>query len=139
MEDIPLLEFDEDRLALIEPSHFHQSNILPEHCVLPFYHSVIEKLIAEDRAKNIYGLSTSGVSLVTVNIYQIEFEGNSVAIAFPGLGAPFSAAILEELIALGCRKFVACGSGGVLMCTNPKSRHFRFLDSLILFWIRPPE
>jgi len=34
---------------------------------------------------------------------------------FPGIGAPIAAAILEELIALGCRRFVACGSGGVLI------------------------
>ena len=37
-----------------------------------------------------------------------------VAVVFPGIGAPIAAAILEELIALGCRRFVACGSGGVL-------------------------
>jgi uridine phosphorylase len=41
-------------------------------------------------------------------------EGTAVAVAHPGLCAPFVAAVLEELIAFGCRKFVACGSAGVL-------------------------
>jgi uridine phosphorylase len=30
------------------------------------------------------------------------------------VGAPLAAAFLEELIALGCRKFIACGGAGVL-------------------------
>ncbi|MDD5288271.1 MAG: nucleoside phosphorylase [Dehalococcoidales bacterium] len=61
MEEIPLLEFDPDKNVLIEPSRLIKGNTLPEHCVLPFYGPLIEKLIA-----------------------------------------------------LGCRKFVVCGSGGVL-------------------------
>jgi len=32
-----------------------------------------------------------------------------VAVVFPVIGAQIAAAILEELIALGCRRFVACG------------------------------
>jgi uridine phosphorylase len=32
----------------------------------------------------------------------------------PGVGAPFCAAVLEELIALGGRTFMACGSAGAL-------------------------
>ena len=30
------------------------------------------------------------------------------------MGAPLAVGILEELIALGCRKFIACGGAGVL-------------------------
>jgi uridine phosphorylase len=32
----------------------------------------------------------------------------------PGVGAPLAAAFLEEMIALGCTKFIACGGAGVL-------------------------
>ena len=47
-------------------------------------------------------------------VYRMTHEGHDVAVAHPGLCAPFAAAVLEELIAFGGRKFVACGSAGVL-------------------------
>jgi uridine phosphorylase len=44
----------------------------------------------------------------------LGYDGRQVVVANPGIGAPFAAAVFEVLIALGCRKFVACGSAGVL-------------------------
>jgi uridine phosphorylase len=114
MEDIPLLEFDNDATALIEPHGLHKEAILPEYCVMPFYGSLIQKLKDSGKLEKIFQLSTSGASLIRIEIFKIDFNNQSVAVAFPGLGASFAAATLEELIALGCRKIVACGSGGVL-------------------------
>ncbi len=37
-----------------------------------------------------------------------------VALVFPGIGAPFAACTLEELICLGADKFICCGGAGVL-------------------------
>jgi uridine phosphorylase len=47
---------------------------------------------------------------------------NAVTVAWPGLTGPFAAAVLEELIALGGRKFIACGSAGVLDSGIPAGR-----------------
>ena len=44
----------------------------------------------------------------------MEVEGKRLAVFHPGVGAPLAAAMLEEVIALGCRKFIACGGRGVL-------------------------
>ncbi len=114
MEDIPLLEFDDDITALIEPSRILKGNTLPEHCVLPFYGSLIEKLGRDGKLEKILSLSTSGASLISIDVYRVIYRDSAIAVVFPGLGAPLSVAMIEELIALGCRKFVACGSGGVL-------------------------
>jgi len=114
MDGIPLLEFDEDRNALIEPNGIYKAGKLPEHCVMPMYGRLIENLVKEGKAEKIFQLSSSGASLLAINVYQVDFEGKKVTVVFPGLGAPFCSAMFEELIALGCRKFVACGSGGVL-------------------------
>jgi len=111
MQDIPLLEFDNDRKAIIEPALVHKNIGLPECCVMPIYGSLIEKLKTEGRLEKISEIYTS---LVPIDVSKLEFEGSYVTVAFPGMGAPFAAAIMEELIALGCRKFVACGSAGVL-------------------------
>ena len=47
-------------------------------------------------------------------IYEISYHGQRLAFFHPGVGAPISAGLLEEAIAFGCRKFIACGGCGVL-------------------------
>ena len=111
MQDIPLVEFDSEREAIIEPAVLFKRIDLPEHCVMPIYGSLIEKLKADGRLEKISELYTS---FVPIEVHKLEFEGKYVTVAHPGMGAPFAAAIMEEMIALGCRKFVACGSAGVL-------------------------
>ena len=41
-------------------------------------------------------------------------DGRRLAVVHPGVGAPNAASRLEQMIALGCRKFIACGGAGVL-------------------------
>ena len=48
-------------------------------------------------------------------VYELEFDGRRLALVHPGVGAPLAAAFLEEMIARGCRTFVACGGAGVLV------------------------
>jgi uridine phosphorylase len=112
MEEIPLIEFDPDRKGLIEPEHIHKDIGLPEHCVMPFYGSLAEKLRRDGRLEKVHQLAS--LTLTPIGVHKMEFEGKPVTVAGLGVGAPLAAAILEELIALGCRKFVACGSAGVL-------------------------
>jgi uridine phosphorylase len=47
-------------------------------------------------------------------VYEIDVDGQRVALFHPGVGAPLAAGLLDEVIALGCRKFIACGGAGVL-------------------------
>jgi len=47
-------------------------------------------------------------------LYEIDFQGERLAFFHPGVGAPLAAALLEEMIARGCQKFIACGGCGVL-------------------------
>jgi uridine phosphorylase len=83
----------------------------PEHCVMPIYQTVIDVLLGEDRLEEIFQI---GGEPRPVPVYTMAHNGRDVVVANPGVGAPFAAAILEVLIALGCRKFVACGGAGVL-------------------------
>lgn len=107
----PILEFDPGREALIEPHHFSKAMEIPEHCVLCFFHEVIAKLAQSGRAEKIAKqFSTLGAHPV----FRADLDGRPFVLAHPGLGAPFAAAMLEELIARGCKKFVACGGAGVL-------------------------
>jgi len=114
MEDIPLLEFDNDRTALIEPAVQHRNTNPPERCIMPFYASVINKLKNDAVLEKIYELEPASVLLSPIDVYRMNSGSGDISVVFPGLGAPLTAALFEELIALGCRKFVACGSCGVL-------------------------
>ena len=111
MEEIPLMEFDPDRKGIIEPAHIHADIGLSEHCVMPIYGSLIEKLKSDGKLEKIYELRTP---LFPIDVHQMEYENTSIIVANPGIGAAWAGAHLEELISLGCRKFVACGSAGVL-------------------------
>ena len=48
-------------------------------------------------------------------IYELQFGDRPIAVVHPRVGAPMGAAVLEKLIAIGCRKFIACGGAGVLV------------------------
>ena len=47
-------------------------------------------------------------------MYEMEYAGQRVAFFHSGVGAPLGGGLLEEVIAVGCRKFIACGGCGVL-------------------------
>ena len=116
--DYPILEYDDTRSAIIEPFKiFKPLDGMPERCVLPIYSKVIHKLMANDLLTHITDIDTS---MGAIPIYSISHEGTQIAVAHPGLCAPFVAIMLEVMIALGCRKFIACGSAGVLDKTLAK-------------------
>lgn len=107
----PILEYDPEVEALIEPGKLIQPMDVPEHCVICFFQDVITALVEAGRAKEIaYSKSEMGKH----SLYEIEVDGRRVALFHPGVGAPLAVGLLEENIARGCRKFIACGGAGVL-------------------------
>lgn len=110
-QPFPLLEFDPTREAIIEPANYVQAIDAPEHCVLTFFREVIDKVAAEKHAKII---ATFPWEDGPHHVYEIEYKGRRLALLHPDVGAPVSAALLEDVIALGCRKFMVCGGCGVI-------------------------
>lgn len=76
-----------------------------------FYSEVIEKLLTAGRLKKIKALHSQ---MGAHPMYAMEYAGQEVAVFQPGVGAPLSAGLMEEVIASGGRKFICCGSAGVL-------------------------
>ena len=107
----PILEFDGETEAVIEPSKVIAPIAIPECCVLPIYHTVIARLVADARLQHITDIRTA---MGPLPVYKLDHNNSPVTVAHPGLAAPLAAGVMEELIALGCRKFVACGTAGVL-------------------------
>ena len=110
--EYPILEHDPTRQAFIEPSRIATPRDMPEHCVICFFSEVIASVVQEH----------NGVMLVENRwengphpIYEIAYQGRRLAFYHPGVGSPLAASLLEEAIAFGCRKFIACGGCGVLV------------------------
>jgi len=111
MEQIPLLEFDPDEKGIIEAAHFIEAGRLTEHCVMPIYTSLVQKLAAKGVLEPITSVRIKGWQR---QIFTVQYDGREVTVLHPGVGAPLVTGNFEVMIGLGCRKFVACGSAGVL-------------------------
>ncbi len=109
--DFPILEFDPVREAIIEPARLVRPAGAPEHCVVCFFQEVITQVCESHQARMVKALTWE---FGATPIYEIELSGQRLAFFHPGVGAPLAAGLLEEVIPLGCRKFIACGGAGVL-------------------------
>ena len=107
----PILEFDNTLPAMIEPTHVLKPIDIAKRCVLCFFQDVITALKEDGQLRQIYKL---GSEIGTNPIYEMTVNGERLAVMHPGVGAPLAAAFMDELIALGCRTFIACGGCGVL-------------------------
>ncbi len=107
----PILEYDGASKAIIEPGEIIQPIDIPQRCVLCFFMDVLESVAQQ---ADVSEITTLGSEMGSRSVWRVPFEETELAVVHPGLGAPFAAATLEELIALGCRQFIVCGGAGVL-------------------------
>jgi uridine phosphorylase len=109
--EFPILEFDEDRNAFIRTSELIQPIDITEKCVLCFFAEAIEKILTEYPHKIVSRLTSEGMNYP---LYELDYKGEKIALMQACVGAPLAAGQIEELTAMGCRKFIACGMCGVL-------------------------
>lgn len=110
------LEFDGTRDAIINPP----DGILPvpdfpKLCVSTFSSRILDQYTSLDGVERIGGL----LSTVEIPIYKIRYKGRDIAFYQSLAGAPACAAGVEEIIALGAKKYVLFGTCGVLDAKIP--------------------
>lgn len=104
----PLIETDLDEPGLVDPGALQDPIIdLPEVAVMCFF----QEVVTDAGGKVCASLSPYGGRPV----YEQSRDGRRVAFFFPGVGAPAAVATMEEMIAHGCRTFIAVGGAGALM------------------------
>jgi uridine phosphorylase len=114
-KEFPILEFDTTLTALLEPTNLIKAvENIPECAVICFFQDVITQLAQRHTANVIFTLKSE---LGSMPVYEFNLEGRRLVVFHPGVGAPLAAGMLEEVIALGCRKFIACGGAGCLDST----------------------
>jgi uridine phosphorylase len=110
--EYPILEFDADERAVIEPNMLIEPLDVPRRAVPCFFRDVIERVCVEGGATVVAQLeSAHGLH----DVYEIEWQAHAIAVYHPGVGASLSGAFLEEIIQTGCRVFVAVGGAGGLV------------------------
>lgn len=110
-ERYPILEYDPDPTAIIEAKGFYDLSDLSQRAVACFFGDQLIQLEEEGQARIVGNLRSE---MGPQPIYVLEYGDSELTLFHPGIGAPFAAAMLEELIALGIRQVIACGGCGVL-------------------------
>ena len=107
----PILHYDPEVNALLNPSDTCKDIQLPKHVVMCFFRDVIGKIVEEHQAKMVFFNKTEASDHP---FYVFEHQGKKIAFFVPGVGAPLSAGLMEEAIQMGGRHFIAVGGCGVL-------------------------
>ncbi|MGB1252848.1 MAG: nucleoside phosphorylase [Candidatus Promineifilaceae bacterium] len=107
----PILEFDPAPTAILEPSELRPKQTIPQRLVLCFFQDVLTKLRDEGRLI-VRDDVRVGSEIGRNPVYQLRDQ--DILVLHPGVGAPLAGAFLEEMIATGSTRVIACGGGGVL-------------------------
>lgn len=111
--EIPLLEDDLGEPGVVEAHMMHRGEVdMPKVAVLCFFNELLEQLSVEG------GLTVKYVLRSEIGrnpVYEYQTDEGPVAVVHPGVGAPLAAAIVEEMVAIGVRTFVAVGGAGALV------------------------
>ena len=106
----PICEFDTGNKPIIHPSNFLAA-ILPEKCVITFLRKELERFVA---ANNLPVIGHLNSEVLDIPIYEYTYGTEKLCISMAFCGAPGAAVSLEELHAMGCKKFIVCGGAGAL-------------------------
>lgn len=107
--EYPVLEFDGERDALLNPAAFARNPFDTDKLVITFFPEVIEKMLAEgvlETERVIRGENP-------VTVYRF-CEAPDVLLTLGAIGCPACAGNLDMFWGLGIRKVMFCGGGGVL-------------------------
>ncbi len=110
-QQVALLEFDREKRAKFSPKNFGLEKCLPEKCVIAFFKSAVNEIAEQYHAEVKTYISSCTVNLP---VYLLNVQGEEIALVCGFLGSAGAAAQLEDLIALGAKKFIVCGAAGTL-------------------------
>ena len=109
--EIPILEFDTEKSAVLNPGHEKLPLSLPEKAVFAFLGDEIDNYATRVGAKTVAYFESATKNYP---IYITEYKGESVVLCQAPVGASPSAQIMDWLIGYGVRKIISAGSCGVL-------------------------
>lgn len=110
-KDYPILDYDDDKGAIIRPYNLVKKLDIAEYCVLTFFASELDEIIKKYPSKIIEYFK---IDAYKIPIYEIEYDGEKIVLVQAMVGSPVAARQIEDLVEMGCKKFIVCGDCGVL-------------------------
>jgi uridine phosphorylase len=107
--ELPLLDYDPDPIAFIDPTRHRGRASLPGHAVVCFFDEVVRGVVG-DRAPDYKLRWEHGFH----GVWAVEVDGRPLTVCHPGCTAPLAAANLDVLVAMGCTKVIAVGGAGTV-------------------------
>lgn len=111
MLDAPILEFDPEKTAILNPDMLKKGDPAPIKAIACFFYDVIANLLNQGELQLFCQLKSE---MGPLPLYIYHKNNQPILVYQAGLGAPLSAGMLEEVISLGSRHFIVCGGCGVL-------------------------
>jgi uridine phosphorylase len=108
-EQIPLLEFDPNPDAVINPSIHRPRLGFPERAVVCWFGDVVRS-----RTHELTPVHEVPFEHGNHPICVMTHKGVEIALVSPGVGAPAAVTSLEVLISLGSTKVIGCGGAGII-------------------------
>jgi len=109
--EIPILEFDTERNAVINPAHEMLDIKLPSKCVFAFLEDYIEEYAAQNDLKQVAHFISATKEYP---IYRMEYKGKEIVLCQAPVGAAAATQIMDWLIGYGVREIISAGSCGCL-------------------------
>lgn len=109
--EIPILEFDTEQTAVINPTHENLDLQLPKKCVFAFLGAYIDEYANQTNSRQV----SSFISATKhYPIYITSYKGEDIVLCQAPVGAAAAVQILDWLIGYGVREIISAGSCGVL-------------------------
>lgn len=108
---IPILEFDTEQTAVINPTHENLDLKLPKKCVFAFLGAHIDAYASQTDTKQV---SIFVSATKHYPIYVTKYKGEEIALCQAPVGAAATTQLLDWLIGYGVREIVSAGSCGAL-------------------------
>lgn len=109
--EIPILEFDTERTAVINPTHENFDLKLPKKCVFAFFGSYIDEYANKAKAQKV---SEFVSATKHYPIYITKHKCEDVVLCQAPVGAAPASQLLDWLIGYGVSEIISAGSCGVL-------------------------
>ena len=106
--EFPILEFDDNPIATLNPENLPEKPFDTDKLIITFFPEVMDKLVGE--GKILLERTIPGEN--PVPIYR--FVDTGILITLGRVGCPSCAGDLDLFQAMGARKVMFCGGGGVL-------------------------
>ena len=109
--ELPILEYDSEIKAVIQPDHERLALRLPEKAVFAFLGSCIGRYAREHDLSPV----AEFISITKkYPIYVVNYKGEDICLCQAPVGAPAAVQILDWLISYGVKKVISSGSCGAL-------------------------